>query len=109
MLALVQFGFGRAIAVLVGYVVINFIVDNIVKPRFVGERIDLAPLVVVISLLFWGWLLGPIGALAAVPLSIGARFLFESFDESKWIAHIMSDAGPKPVVIDARKKDGDDE
>jgi predicted PurR-regulated permease PerM len=110
LLALIQFGFGRAIAVLAGYIVINFIVDNIVKPRFVGERVDLAPLVVVISLLFWGWLLGPIGALAAVPLSIGARFLFESFEESKWIAHLMSDAGPKPVVIDtAGKKHGDDE
>lgn len=100
LLALIQFGFGRAIAVLGGYVVINFVVDNIVKPRFVGERLDLSPLVVVISLLFWGWLLGPMGALAAVPLSIGARFVFESFEESRWLAYLMSDAGPKPVVID---------
>jgi predicted PurR-regulated permease PerM len=100
LLALVQFGFGRSIAVLAGYIVINFIVDNIVKPRFVGGRLDLSPLVVVISLLFWGWLLGPMGALAAVPLSIGARFLFESFEESRWLAYLMSDAGPKPVVID---------
>lgn len=99
-LALIQFGFGRSIAVLAGYIVINFIVDNIVKPRFVGGRLDLSPLVVVISLLFWGWLLGPMGALAAVPLSIGARFLFESFEESRWLAYLMSDAGPKPVVID---------
>lgn len=100
LLALIQFGFGRSIAVLAGYIVINFIVDNIVKPRFVGGRLDLSPLVVVISLLFWGWLLGPMGALAAVPLSIGARFLFESFEESRWLAYLMSDAGPKPVVID---------
>ena len=85
---------------LAGYIVINFIVDNVVKPRFVGGRLDLSPLVVVISLLFWGWLLGPMGALAAVPLSIGARFLFESFEESRWLAYLMSDAGPKPVVID---------
>jgi predicted PurR-regulated permease PerM len=100
LLALIQFGFGRSIAVLAGYIVINFIVDNVVKPRFVGGRLDLSPLVVVISLLFWGWLLGPMGALAAVPLSIGARFLFESFEESRWLAYLMSDAGPKPVVID---------
>ncbi|HEX6573744.1 MAG TPA: AI-2E family transporter [Gemmatimonadaceae bacterium] len=101
LLALIQFGFGRAIAVLAGYVLINFAVDNIIKPRFVGGRLDLSPLVVVLSLLFWGWLLGPMGALAAVPLSIGTRFLFDSFEESKWIAHLMSDAGPKPVVVDA--------
>ena len=100
LLALIQFGFGRAIAVIAGYVVINFAVDNIIKPRFVGVRLDLSPLVVVLSLLFWGWLLGPMGALAAVPLSIGMRFLLESFEESRWIAHLMSDAGPKPVVVD---------
>lgn len=103
LLALVQFGFGRAITVLAGYVVINFLVDNVIKPRFVGSRLDLSPLVVVLSLLFWGWLLGPMGALVAVPLSIGARFLFESFEESRWLAHLMSDAGPKPVVVDAAK------
>jgi len=108
LLALIQFGFGRAIAVLAGYVVINFLVDNIIKPRFVGSRLDLSPLVVVLSLLFWGWLIGPMGALAAVPLSIGARFLFESFEESRWIAHLMSDAGPKPVVIDAARKYGEE-
>ena len=110
LLALIQFGFGRAIAVLAGYIVINFIVDNIIKPRFVGERFDLAPLVVVLSLLFWGWLIGPMGALAAVPLSIGAKFLFESFEDSRWIAHLMSDAGPKPVVVNtAPKTNGEDE
>lgn len=107
LLALIQFGFGRAIAVIVGYVVINFIVDNIIKPRFVGVRLDLSPLVVVLSLLFWGWLLGPMGALAAVPLSIGTRFLLESFEESRWIAHLMSDAGPKPVVVDVRHDEED--
>jgi len=96
LLALVQFGAGRAALVVAGYVVINFIVDNVIKPRFVGESLDLTPIVVVISLIFWGWLLGPVGALLAVPLSIGAKFLFESFDESRWLAHLMSDRGPAP-------------
>lgn len=91
LLALVQFGFARAIGVVAGYAVINFLVDNIVKPRFVGASLDLNALVVVISLLFWGWLLGPIGALTAIPLSIAAKFLLESFDESRWIAQLMSD------------------
>ena len=108
LLALVQFGFGRALAVLIGYVVINFLVDNIIKPRFVGSRLDLSPLVVVLSLLVWGWLIGPMGALAAVPLSIGTRFLFESFEESRWLALLMSDAGPKPVVVDASKNSTED-
>lgn len=95
MLALVEHGFGRAIAVVVGYVIVNTIVDNIVKPRFVGSTLDLSPSVVVISLLFWGWLLGPMGALVAVPLSLAVKFLLESFEESKWIATLMSNAGPR--------------
>lgn len=90
-LALVEFGVGRSMAVVGGYTVINFLVDNVIKPRFVAESVDLAPIIVVLSLLFWGWLLGPIGALVAVPLSIAAKFLFESFEESRWFALLMSD------------------
>lgn len=98
LLALVEHGFGRATAVVVGYIVVNFITDNVVKPRFVGSTLDLSPVVVVMSLLFWGWLIGPMGALVAVPLSLAVKFLFESFDESRWIAMLMSDAGPKPTL-----------
>lgn len=94
LLALLQFGVARALIVIVGFVVINFIVDNVIKPRFVGESLDLSPAVVVLSLVFWGWLLGPVGALLAVPLSIAVRFLFESFDELRWIGHLMSDKTP---------------
>ena len=101
LLALVEFGFGRSLAVIIGYVIVNSGVDNIIKPRFVGESLDLAPVVVVVSLLFWGWLLGPLGALVAVPLSLAAKVFFGSFEESAWLAHLMSDAGPKPVIIDA--------
>ncbi len=101
LMALVEFGFTRAVVVIVVYTIINSVVDNVIKPRFVGATVDLSPLVVVISLLFWGWLLGPMGALVAVPLSIGVKFFFESFEESMWIAHLMSDAGPKPIIIDA--------
>ena len=91
LLALIEFGFTRAIIVLGGYTIMNFLIDNVIKPRFVGHSIGLSPLMVVVSLLFWGWLLGPLGALVAVPLSIGVKFLLESFEESRWIARLMSD------------------
>ena len=100
-LALVQYGFGRAGVVIAGYLVINFAVDTVIKPRFVGESLDLTPIAVVISLVFWGWLLGPVGALIAVPLSIAAKFLFESFDESRWLAHLMSDRNPSAEAVAA--------
>jgi predicted PurR-regulated permease PerM len=100
-LALVQFGFVRAGMVVIGFVVINFAVDTVIKPRFVGESLDLTPIAVVISLVFWGWLLGPVGALIAVPLSIAVKFLFESFDESRWLAHLMSDRDPVVATASA--------
>lgn len=92
LLALIELGFGRSMAVVAGYVIINFLVDNVIKPRFVAEHVDLAPIVIVLSLLFWGWLIGPMGALVAVPLSIAAKFIFESFEDSRWLARLMSDS-----------------
>ncbi len=101
LLALIEFGFTRAAIVVGAYIVINFVSDNVVKPKFVGETIGLSPLVVVMSLLFWAWLLGPLGALVAVPLSIAVKFLLESFEESKWIARLMSEHVPLPVETTA--------
>lgn len=97
LLALLQFGFGRAGTVIVGFLAINFLVDNVLKPRFVGESLNLTPIVVVVSLIFWGWLLGPLGALVAVPLSIALKFLFETFEETRWLAGLMSDSADTPV------------
>lgn len=97
-LALIQFGFARAAMVVVGFVTINFVIDTVLKPRFVGESLGLSPAVVVLSLIFWSWMLGLPGALLAVPLSIAAKFLFENFDETRWMAHLMSDARPTTAV-----------
>ncbi len=102
LLALLQFGATRAAIVVVGFIAINTIIDNVIKPRFVGESLDLSPAVVVLSLVFWGWLLGPVGALLAVPLSIAVKFLFESFDEVRWLAHLMSDEEAPTAEVDAR-------
>jgi predicted PurR-regulated permease PerM len=94
LMALLQFGLGRAIIVAAGFFVINFVVDSLLKPRYVGSSLDLTAITVVASLVFWGWLLGPVGALLAVPLSIGVKFLLESYDESRWLAALMSDRPP---------------
>lgn len=107
LLALLQFGFARALMVVAGFTVINFVIDNVIKPRYFGGSLDISPAVIVISLVFWGWLLGPVGALLAVPLSICVRLLVESFDESRWIGHLMSDQGtpPKPATSEPATSD----
>jgi AI-2 transport protein TqsA len=95
LLALLQFGMARALMVVAGFTLLNFLIDNVIKPRYFGGSLDISPAVVVVSLVFWGWLLGPVGALLAVPLSISARLLVESHEESRWIGHLMSDQGPR--------------
>lgn len=86
LLAFIQFGPMPALVVAAGYVVINVGVSNVIEPRFMGERLGISPLVVVLSLLFWGWLLGPIGMLLSVPLTMVIKVFLESADQTKSIA-----------------------
>ncbi len=72
-LTLLELGWQRALVILVGYLVLNFIVDNVIKPRFMQSGLDVPPLLGLLSLLVWGYLLGAPGALLAVPLTIAIR------------------------------------
>lgn len=99
LLALLQFGVARALMVVAGFTLLNFVIDNVIKPRYFGGSLDISPAVVVVSLVFWGWLLGPVGALLAVPLTISARLLLESHEESRWIGHLISDAEPRGEAV----------
>jgi AI-2 transport protein TqsA len=86
LLALVQLGPGEALATLIGFVAINVTFGNILEPRIMGYGVGLSPLVVFVGLIFWGWVLGPIGMLLSVPLTMTLK-LFLEFDEStRWIA-----------------------
>ena len=70
MLAYAESGAGLALIVFLGYVLINGSVQNIVQPKLMGDQLNLSPLVVVASLFIWTWILGPIGALIAVPMAV---------------------------------------
>lgn len=79
LLTLVQYGWTTAIVVGVFYIVLNFIVDSVLKPRIMAEGLDLSPLIVIVALVFWSWVLGPIGAIVAVPLTMVLRKFAERF------------------------------
>lgn len=76
-LALIQFGWVHCVIVVVFYLLINTVVDNVVKPRYLGKEFNMSILVVFLSLLFWGWLLGAIGAILGVPLTMIGKRLWE--------------------------------
>jgi predicted PurR-regulated permease PerM len=72
-LTMLEYGWRRALVILAGYVVLNFIVDNLIKPRFMQSGLDVPPLLGLLSLVIWGYLLGASGALLALPLTIALR------------------------------------
>jgi len=76
-LTLLELSWQRAVIVLAGFLVLNFVVDNLVKPRFMQSGLDVPPIVGLLSLVVWAYLLGPIGTLLAIPLTIAVRRVLE--------------------------------
>ena len=70
LLALLEFGWQKALIVVVGFFVTNMVMDMVVKPRLMKTSLDISPLLVILSLIFWGWLLGPAGPILAIPLTM---------------------------------------
>ena len=93
-LALLVAGFPNAILVAGGYLLINNFLGNFVEPMLVGRRFGISTLVVVVSVVFWGWLWGPLGMLLAVPLTMVLKVVLESSDEFRWIGVAISAEQP---------------
>jgi predicted PurR-regulated permease PerM len=89
LLTLIQLGAGWAVGVAVGYIVVNLIVGNLLEPRVMGKGLGLSTLVVFLSLVFWGWVLGPVGMVLSVPLTVTVRIALESREDTRWIAVIL--------------------
>jgi predicted PurR-regulated permease PerM len=91
LLALVQFGVGSLIGVGAVFVAINTVIGNVIEPRWMGRRFGLSSLVVFLSLVFWGWLWGPMGMLLSVPLTMIVKILLESSDQFEPVAKLMDE------------------
>lgn len=88
---------GHALFVTLGYVVVNTVFGNIIEPNLMGRRLGLSTLVVILSLLFWGWAWGPLGALLSVPLTVIVKIWLENTTDLRWIA-ILLDKAPPPMA-----------
>lgn len=90
-ISLIKFGLGKTLVLIVGYTVINNLFDILVAPRYLGEGLDLSTLVTFLAVVFWAWVLGPIGAFMALPLTVMVKKLvLESFSDTQLLAKLMS-------------------
>lgn len=89
LLALMDGGTGRLLTLVIGYAVINVGIGNFVEPRLFGRSLGLSPLVVFLSLVIWGWILGPVGMFLSVPLTMFVKILVDEVDDLKWIGTLL--------------------
>ena len=95
LLSVVLYGsFGHAFGVAAGYLVVNTLFGNMLEPNLMGRRLGLSTLVVILSLLFWGWAWGPIGALLSVPLTVVVKIWLENTTDLRWVAVLLDKTAP---------------
>ena len=84
----------HAFGVMFGYLVVNTLFGNILEPNLMGRRLGLSTLVVILSLLFWGWAWGPLGALLSVPLTVIVKIWLENTTDLRWVAVLLDKTAP---------------
>jgi len=89
LLALVQLGPGGTAWAALGYLLANNLVGNVIEPRFMGKGLGLSSLVVFLSLVFWGWVLGTVGMFLSVPLTMTIKIALDSNDDTRWLAILL--------------------
>lgn len=89
LLALAESGWLAALIVVIAITAINLTIENVLEPGYTGRRLQLSPTVVFISFFFWTWLLGPVGALLSMPITVLLLLVFQRDEGTRWLAQII--------------------
>lgn len=92
LLSWLELGGGATLGVASGYLLINLAIGSFLEPRIFGRALGLSPLVVFLSMVFWGWMLGPVGALLSVPLTMIVKIAASNTEDLQWIAVLLAPA-----------------
>ncbi|MEE4021898.1 AI-2E family transporter [Gordonia sp. PKS22-38] len=95
LLALLDGGWGQMLVVIAVYSVINVVIQSVIQPKFVGDAVGLSTTLTFLSLVFWAWVIGPLGAILAVPLTLMSKALLIDIDPStRWADILLSSSAP---------------
>jgi AI-2 transport protein TqsA len=89
LIALIQLGPMSSMLVAILYVATNLLFGNVIEPRYMGRSLGLSTLVVFVSLVFWGWIFGPVGMLLSIPLTMVVKIALENSKRNRWIAVLL--------------------
>ncbi len=101
--ALVQLGLGGALWAAGGYIAVNVTIGNFVEPRMMGKGMGLSTLVVFLSLIFWGYVLGTVGMFLSVPLTMIVKIVLEQNEKTRWIAILLGTQEDAQAALERRE------
>jgi AI-2 transport protein TqsA len=104
LLTLIQYGPGQAALAAGGYIAVNFIIGTVIEPKLVGRGVGLSTLVVFLSLIFWGNLLGLIGMVLCIPFTMTLKFALENNQQTQWLAILLGPETPVENISSMSKK-----
>jgi AI-2 transport protein TqsA len=105
LLGLLAGGWGELLLIVIVYSLLNFVVQTLIQPRFVGDSVGLSMTVTFIALLFWGWVLGALGALLAIPLTLLVKALLVDVDpHGHWLDTLLREEPRAPRTMRAKRR-----
>ena len=102
LMALVQLGVGEAVTPGLAYFGINILFGSFLEPRLLGYGVGISPLIVFTGLVIWGWILGPVGMLLSVPLTMALKMALEHNERTRWIAILIGSESDAEYALSQR-------
>ena len=97
--SILELGFPASYITIAIYLIINFVLGNIIEPKIMGKGLGLSTFVVFFSLIFWGFILGPVGMFLSIPLMIMIKILLENNSDTKWIATLLGTKRESEIAL----------